>query len=131
MGMQRDAELPLVMIVEDDGFLLDGIVDMLRISGTCRVKGAKDGQEAAKILQQEIPALIISDLIMPEMNGFELLQWVRAEPRLATVPFIMLSARNQDADIKTSMALGANDYVVKPFTPDGLIELVRQVLNGS
>lgn len=125
------AQLPLVLVVEDDENLLSGIIDILSMDGFCRVIGARHGQEAIEILNEETPALIISDIIMPYMDGFELLTLIRRTPEFGHIPFFILSAVNTDDDIDMGMALGADGYIIKPFKPQGLINQVSQALSNS
>ncbi len=128
---ESTAQLPLVLVVEDDESLLSGILDILSMDGFCRVVGARHGQEAIELLSQEIPAVIISDIIMPFMDGFELLTLIRSSPELGHIPFIILSAVNRENDIHTGMALGADGYIIKPFKPQGLIDQVSEALSNS
>ena len=130
-GKESTIQLPLVLVVEDDESLLGGILDILSMDGFCRVIGARHGQEAIEFLSQETPALIISDIIMPYIDGFELLTLIRSSPELGHIPFFILSAVNRDRDISTGMALGADDYIIKPFTPQGLIDKVSEALGNS
>ncbi len=130
-GKESTIQLPLVLVVEDDESLLGGILDILSMDGFCRVLGARHGQEAIDYLDQETPALIISDIIMPYVDGFELLTLIRSSPELGHVPFFILSAINRVPDIDAGFALGANDYIIKPFTPQELIDKVSAALSNS
>ncbi|MBI5928617.1 MAG: response regulator [Chloroflexi bacterium] len=129
-GQETTLQLPLVLIVEDDENLLGGIIDILTMDGFCRVIGARHGKEAIEFMSEETPALIISDIIMPQMDGLELLTLIRSDPELGHIPFLILSARNQQRDINTGIAMGADDYIIKPFTPQGLIDTVSRVLGN-
>jgi signal transduction histidine kinase len=86
---------------------------------------ACDGEAAIELLAQVQPALIVSDVRMPGMDGFTLCERVRADPGFAQVPFIFLTARGERADIRRGMGLGADDYLVKPFEPEELLSAVR------
>ncbi|HEX4878631.1 MAG TPA: response regulator [Limnobacter sp.] len=122
--------MPRVMIVEDDRTILENMAQLLTLSGL-HVLEAHDGMMAMNLLQQlkdtpdHRPCLIISDLMMPSMDGYQLLRAVRKDPVYETLPFVLLSARSDASDIQRAFALGASDYLVKPFEVEQLIELVR------
>jgi DNA-binding response OmpR family regulator len=95
------------------------------------VEEAEDGQEALDFLEiGEIPDLLITDNSMPRMNGFQLVRRLRAseDPALAMLPIIMLTARQGEHDVIEGLKSGADDYVVKPFSPDELAARVQTTL---
>lgn len=113
-----------VLVVEDDVHLLSGIRDILKLEDY-DVQIAKNGQEALNLLKRNPdypPDIIVSDIMMPYMNGFELLTEVRKEDRWVTVPFIFLTAKGEREDQNRGRQLGADIYLTKPFeAPDLLI----------
>lgn len=116
-----------ILIVEDEPSIAEVVTLYLeRADFTVRV--AKDGEAALKILEQHIPDLIIMDLMLPEMDGFTITRWLRER---SNVPIIMLTARRDEIDRITGLELGADDYVVKPFSPQELVSRVRAVLRRA
>lgn len=124
-----DYETPLahLLIVEDSPSILESLQEVLSLEGY-RVTCASDGQEALAAFDRETPDMIISDLMMPRMNGFELLEAVRQRPQGAVVPFLFLSARDGSEVTSHARSLGADDYLVKPFDNDHLLVAIRAKL---
>ena len=119
-----------ILIVEDDLAMSAGIRDVLEMHGY-RVQLAENGVEGLKTLESFTPDLIISDIMMPEMDGFEFLEHVRRRSEWATVPFIFLTAKGQRPDIRTGKQLGADDYLVKSVDLEDLLVVVRAKLDRS
>jgi two-component system, sensor histidine kinase and response regulator len=109
-----------ILVVDDDQILLDGLRDMLELAGY-RAVTAASAQEALASLDVARPDVIVSDIIMPEVDGYAFFRAVRARPELASVPFIFLTARTQRSDVLTGKHLGADDYITKPFDPEDLL----------
>ena len=122
--------MPTVLICEDDPLLVDLLQYRLQASGY-EVAVARDGGEALQRIREATPDAIVLDAMMPVMDGFELLRQIRADPRTAKTPVIMLSARKQESDIVTALRLGANDYVVKPFIPEELVVRLGRLIEGA
>lgn len=101
-----------VMIIEDDHFLSSLMKARLEKEGFI-VTQAFDGEEAIQLLKQELPSIIILDLIMPKVTGFEVLQMISITPQLDKVPVVILSNLAQDSDIQKAQELGAKEYFVK------------------
>lgn len=128
--------MPCVLIVEDDPTILHNLGLLLELSGLDVIK-AQNGQEAISLLSEceagtavtGRPGMIVSDLMMPNMDGFELLRTVRADDRLKLLPFVLLSARSDPSDLHKAFSLGASDYLVKPFDVEQLIEVIRYHLS--
>ena len=119
-----------ILIVEDDLAMSTGIREVLELAGY-KVQLAENGQEAMQALQRFRPDLIISDIMMPEMNGYELLEELRRHPHWDAVPFIFLTAKGQRADIRAGKQLGADDYLVKSVDLDDLLVVVRAKLDRA
>jgi two-component system sensor histidine kinase/response regulator len=115
---------PTILVTEDDPSMLEIITFLLEDEGY-RVLQAANAEIALSILQQNTPSLIISDIMMPGMDGFEFYERVRANAQWAQLPFIFLTARGQRVDIRRGMGLGADDYITKPFEPEDLLEAVK------
>jgi two-component system, sensor histidine kinase and response regulator len=119
-----------ILVVEDDRAMSTGIRDMLDLVGY-QVQLAENGREALQVLTRFQPDLIISDIMMPEMDGYELLEELRRQPHWAAVPFIFLTAKRQRADIRVGKQLGADDYLVKSVDLDDLLVVVRAKLDRA
>lgn len=104
-----------ILVIEDETFLREEMIEWLTLEGYEAI-GASEGLEGIKLAIQEAPALIVSDVTMPRMDGYALLVEVRAHPLTAEVPFIFVTARAAHEDIRKGMVLGADDYITKPFT---------------
>ncbi|MBN8836111.1 MAG: response regulator [Sphingobacteriia bacterium] len=119
-----------ILIIEDEAFLRNNIKKMLELKGyLCYT--AENGQEGVDSLQQLTPDLIVCDVMMPYMDGFEVLENVRAHPLTAATPFIFLTARADAIDKIKGTELGANKYLTKPFSMIDLIAAVQDLLNNS
>lgn len=119
---------PLILVVEDDLALLEGIRELLELT-EYRVLIAANGREALEVLEKQHPDLIVSDIMMPEMDGYEFHAKVNEMPELSAIPFIFLTARGEKADIRRGKELGADDYIIKPFDDEDLLVAVRAKLN--
>jgi two-component system response regulator ResD len=116
-----------ILIVEDEPNIAE-VVSLYLKRADFHVQIARDGEAALKILEQHIPDLIIMDLMLPELDGFSLTRWLRER---SNVPIIMLTARRDEMDRISGLELGADDYVVKPFSPQELVSRVRAVLRRT
>lgn len=121
-----------ILIVEDDdhiAFLLKFMLEREQYDITI----AADGQQARELIEGggAPPALVLLDVMLPHVDGFELVRLIRAQPGWTAVPILMLTAKTQESDIVRALDAGANDYIVKPFQPNALLARVRRVLaNG-
>ncbi|MEZ4669380.1 MAG: response regulator [Anaerolineae bacterium] len=118
-----------VLVVEDDVHLLEGIRDILELDGYA-VLTAENGSDGINVLQQQPipPDLIVSDIMMPKMDGIEFLKEVRKENRWFGIPFIYLTAKGERADVHRGMRLGVDDYVIKPYDPTDLLVKIESRL---
>ncbi len=116
-----------ILVVEDELSIQEVISIYLRRAGY-RVWLASDGQQALESLSQQLPDLLILDLMLPKVDGLEITRWLRAR---GDTPIIMLTARREEADRIAGLEMGADDYVVKPFSPQELVSRVRAVLRRS
>lgn len=128
-------DLPVLLVDDDDddvmfvkrGFRKAGILNPLRV--------ARDGDEAVEYLggtgtyadreANPLPVLVLLDLKMPKRTGLEVLEWVKGQPGLRRIPIVMLTSSTIDTDIARAYDLGANSYLVKPVSHEGLIELTK------
>ena len=119
------AEPPRILVVEDDLSILTGVAMNLRYEGY-QVLQAQDGRDGLQKALDEQPDLLILDVMLPRLNGFEVLRELRG--RGLTMPVVILSAKGQELDKITGLNLGADDYVVKPFGLQELLARVKAVL---
>lgn len=117
-----------ILIVEDDKFLRELIVAKLSKEGYVVVETA-DGEEGIKKIKEENPDLILLDLILPGIDGFEVLSQIKNDPTVSSIPVIILSNLGQREDIERGLSLGAKDYLIKAhFTPGEIIEKIKDTL---
>jgi len=112
------------LVVEDDPEARKALRLILQLDGF-DVSTVASGQEAIRVLQADIPELIVLDVFMPEMDGYEVCRWVRANPSTAHVPVVMLSGRADPDSAARGMAAGANDFLAKPIKPSQLTRSLR------
>ena len=119
--------VPVIVAVDDDHEILTLIAMLLRRIGA-QSKTFYDGREALNYLAKETPDLIILDLMLPDIDGFEILKRVRSETRFDHVPVLILSAKADSRDIRRGLDNGADSYVTKPYIANTLIDRVRLLL---
>jgi DNA-binding response OmpR family regulator len=119
-----------VLVVDDEENVRYCIQVLLEREGF-RIVSAKNGIEALSLLEAQPVDLILADIAMPQMNGYQLYQRVTSNPQWVTIPFIFLTARGSDSDVRYGKELGADDYVIKPFKRDDLLATVRGSLRRS
>ena len=119
-----------LLIVEDNHALREGLGEMLSLEGFSVVT-ATNGRDGLEKMDSLTPDLILSDISMPEMDGYEFFKAVREHPEWVTIPFLFLTARGEREDILTGKDLGADDYLIKPLTRDELLTAVRARLARS
>jgi signal transduction histidine kinase len=118
-----------VLVVEDDIHLLEGIRDILELDGYS-VLTAENGSHGIEVLNSQTtpPDLIVSDIMMPKMDGIQFLKEVRKENRWFGIPFIFLTAKGERTDVHRGMRLGVDDYVIKPYDPGDLLVKIESRL---
>jgi two-component system alkaline phosphatase synthesis response regulator PhoP len=118
-----------IMAVDDERHIVRLIQVNLERSGY-QVVTAFDGPEALKKVESDRPDLIVLDVMMPKMDGFEVLKRLQASPETREIPVIMLTAKAQDADVFRGWASGVSAYLTKPFNPLELLTFVKRILSG-
>ena len=108
-----------ILIIEDDAGIRRSLALSLKTEGYA-VTEAANGRIGLELAAAEAPALIICDINMPEMDGYEVVTALRRDSKLASIPFVFLTARGERAEIRRGMNLGADDYLTKPFTREEL-----------
>ncbi len=118
-----------ILLVEDDDTLRDLLADILSFEGA-EVITAASGNEAMKLLATNRPQLVISDIMMADGDGYDLLRHVQANPLLAGLPIIFLTARSEPSELRRGLKLGVDDYLIKPVARQDLINAVRSKVAG-
>jgi two-component system KDP operon response regulator KdpE len=113
-----------ILVVDDEPRIIEAVGMNLELEGY-QVSGASNGYKALQKLTEELPDLVILDVMMPEMDGFETLREIR---EVSTVPVIMLTVKGEEIDKVRGLDLGADDYITKPFSPRELVSRVKAVL---
>jgi len=119
--------VPLIVVVDDEIPALRLIRLTLQRAGY-EIVTATDGQEALNLIQQRPPDLILADVLMPRLGGFDLVRIVKRDPKLRNIPCILVTSLNRYEDQKMGYQFGADFYITKPFTPEGLLQSVNRAL---
>ncbi len=116
-----------ILIADDEPNILISLEYLMKREGF-EVLLARDGQEALQMLQRERPRLVLLDVMMPHMSGFEVCQALRADEALKGTLVLMLTAKGRDTDVAKGLGVGADAYVTKPFSTKELVQKVRELL---
>lgn len=119
-----------ILVIEDQPEVRLNVEDILTLEDY-DVVAAVDGEEGLNLAKQLLPDLILCDVMMPKLTGFEVLQALRQDPKTATIPFILLTAKADHAAVRQGMTLGADDYLTKPFSLDDLLQAINARLIQS
>ncbi|MDY0977414.1 response regulator [Massilia sp. CFBP9012] len=130
--LNEHAPAPLVLVVEDDDHIAQVLRFMLERQGY-RVTHLADGRAAGEYVaaSPDIPDLVLLDVMLPHLDGFEIVALARARAAWAAVPILMLTAKNTERDTVRALDAGATDFVSKPFQPNELLARVRRLLLPS
>ena len=121
-------EKPRVVIADDDPDIRR-LVQITVSNAGCDVTVAADGEEALDLIRQAPPDLVILDVLMPRVDGWEVAKELKADPQTAAIPIMFLTSRGQEHDVLEGFNSGAADYMVKPFSPRELQVRVRAILS--
>jgi len=116
-----------ILIAEDERDIRDLITFTLRFAGH-EVIATSNGQEAYETALETVPDLIMMDVRMPRMTGYQACERIKAEDTLKHIPVVFLSAKGQEAEVRTGIEVGAEEYILKPFAPDQLTNRVKNIL---
>jgi len=117
-----------ILLVEDDTFLLGMYATKFELDGF-KVITAEDGEKAVRSALKELPDVILLDIILPKLNGFEVLKQLKQEPTTAKIPIILLTNLSQKDEIEQGLKIGAVDYLIKAhFMPSEVVEKIKKVL---
>jgi two-component system, chemotaxis family, chemotaxis protein CheY len=119
------------LVVDDSLTMRRIVVNALKSLGYEQVIEGADGKEAVTKLVTEGATFVITDWNMPEMSGLELAKWMRSNAQFETTPILMITTRGNKDDVIEAMKARVNNYIVKPFTPQGLKEKIELVLKGA
>ena len=117
-----------ILVVEDDPRSAD-LVELILNSKGYKTLIAEDGPQALRMVQENMPDLVILDLMLPGVDGFEVLEQIRSHPQTSDLPVVIVSARTQDNDKKNAAELGIDAYLTKPFRKAKLLKLVETLLH--
>lgn len=116
-----------ILLIEDNTEILDNTTEILTLEGF-DVIGANSGEDGLMMVAQHLPDLVISDIQMPGLNGYEVLENIRSNKATKDIPFIFLTASAQKEDIEKGRLSGAHAYLTKPFSIDSLLSAIQNVL---
>lgn len=116
-----------VLVVDDEPNIVLSLEFVVKQAGF-DVRVARDGESALSAMEENLPDLVLLDVMMPKRDGYDVCQTIRADPRLKDVKIIMLTAKGREVDREKGIALGADDYIIKPFSTREVIEKVRRYL---
>ena len=119
--------MPKILIAEDESDILELINFTLQFGGY-EVIPTSNGTDALEMTRKEQPDLVLLDVRMPRMSGYQVCTEIKADPGIDHIPVVFLSAKGQEAEIKTGYETGAIDYILKPFAPDQLLIRIEEIL---
>ncbi|MEJ5187108.1 MAG: response regulator [Candidatus Geothermincolales bacterium] len=119
-----------VLVVDDDPMVTRLVRINLELE-EFQVEEAWDGNTAMKMMRENPPQILVLDIMMPRMDGWEILRQVREDPVLKDMPVVLLTGKVQDEDMARGWRMGADGYITKPFNPVGLADILREVLSRS
>ena len=119
-----------IMVIDDEPYIARVIKFKLEQEGYT-VFSANDGLTGLEKIRQEKPDLVLLDVMMPGLTGYEVCQKIKADPQLASIPVVILTAKGQERDREEGLSVGASDYITKPFSPNRLLELVRNMVGEN
>jgi CheY-like chemotaxis protein len=119
----------VILVVDDDPTLLEMYVERIKSEGAIVVE-ARDGQEALERIAESRPSIIMLDVMMPRLNGFDVLSRIKSDPETANIPVIILTALSDDQKRRQGLELGAADFIVKAETlPIDVVEKIRKLIS--
>ena len=124
---EADAASPIVLVVDDEPAIVRALSYLLS-RASLDVRVAQDGEEAIAAIEQHHPSLVLLDVMLPKRDGFEICEMIRANPDWQDIRIIMLTARGRDADREKGLALGADEYLTKPFSTREVLAKVQKIL---
>jgi len=120
---------PSVLIVDDEPNIVVSLEFLMKRAGY-DVRVARDGDEAMRAIEHRKPRLVLLDVMMPKRNGYDVCQSIRGNPDWRDIRIIMLTAKGRDVEVEKGLALGADDYITKPFSTREVVARVRDLIEG-
>ncbi|MDD2853850.1 MAG: response regulator [Desulfuromonadaceae bacterium] len=120
-----------ILIADDSATMRAMLVAIVETLGDYRIIEAASGFEALRLLPREHVDLVLTDINMPDINGFELIKYLRTNPNYKNIPVFIVSTEGSPKDIEKAKQLGVDEYVVKPFSPEKLQQLIKRYLHQS
>ena len=117
-----------ILIAEDEPDILELITFTLQFGGF-EVIPTSNGEDALEMTRKEKPDLVLLDVRMPRMTGYDVCKYIKSENEIRKTPIVFLSAKGQEAEVNTGLDLGATEYILKPFAPDYLLDRLRNILS--
>lgn len=122
--------MPTILVIEDEPQMRKNILTILDMEGFTAL-GAENGRLGLEMIHGHKPDLILCDVMMPELDGYGVLKALRADPAIAEIPFVFLTAKGERGDFRAGMNLGADDYLTKPVVLDDLLKAIQVRLKTS
>ena len=122
--------MPRILVVEDEAAIAEHIVALLGARGYA-MSSSGDGIEALELARKAPPDLVLLDVVLPRLSGFEICKLLRADPRTRKVKIIMVTGLDRGGDVEKAFAVGADDYLVKPFDTERLLKKIQKALLSS
>jgi len=119
-----------ILVVDDEVYILH-ILDFILGAENYDVITASNGEQALQKVQEEKPDLVVLDIMMPKLDGYETCRVIKNDPKTKLIPVILLTAKGREVDQKLGKEVGASDYITKPFSPSKLIERVQAILGAG
>jgi DNA-binding response OmpR family regulator len=119
-----------IMVVDDEPYIARVIKFKLEQEGY-NVISANDGQTGLQKIREEKPDLVLLDVMMPGLSGYDVCQQLKQDPALAGIPVVILTAKGQERDREQGLNMGASDYITKPFSPNRLLDLVKNMIGEA
>ena len=127
-GRQKEGR-SRVLIVEDEPHIIESLSFVLGREGFL-VSSALDGEAAVEVLRRDPPDLVILDVMLPRLNGFEVLKLAKSDPALKSIPVIVLTAKGQQQDRRLAEEIGSDGFMTKPFSNREIVEQVRRLIQA-
>ncbi len=118
-----------ILVVDDSQTQREYMIELLTECGYT-VKSASNGKDALVKIRQDLPDLVILDIVMPERNGFQACRDIKEDPKTKHIPVIICSTKNTEADIYWALKQGASDYVIKPYEPEVLLTTIKRIFRN-
>lgn len=120
---------PKILVVDDDPYILMSLEFLMRKNGF-DVSVARNGKEALDLLKEQIPVIVLLDIMMPDVDGYEICRVIKSSEKLKEIKVVFMSAKSKEADIKKGLDLGAALYIKKPFSTRDLIAQIKSLVAG-